>query len=83
MKIINFNQDCEYIKKAHSHGMKIALCCIILDKSDKATDRLYYVSDKIEGARLLGEIELWKMDIIENLVIGDDEIDHYEDFGDS
>ena len=81
-KIINFNRDCEYIKKAHNQGKKIALCCIILDKNDKTIERMYYVSDKIEGARLLGEIELWKKDLIDNLVIGDDEVDHYEDFGD-
>ena len=78
-KIINFDRDCEYIKKAHGRGKKIALCCIILDKNHKTTDRMYYVSDKIEGARLLGEIELWKRDIIENLAIGEDDIDHYED----
>ena len=81
-KILNFHGDCDYIKKAHSTGKKIALCCIILDEGDKTTERLYYISEKIEGARLLGEIELWKADLIGNLVIGDDEIDSYEEFED-
>ena len=73
--------DFMYIKESFKQGKKIALCCVIMDQNDKTTDRLYLISDDIEGARMLGETELWKKDLIDNFILGEGEIDYYKDYG--
>lgn len=80
-KVDNFEKDLKHINDCSKEGKKIVLSCVVFDDDDNAIDRLYYISDYVEGARVLGEIELFKRDIVENLVLGDDEIDSYENFG--
>lgn len=77
--ISNLRNDLEYVINAHFEGKKIILFCAVIDESDGSCDRLYYVSDKIDGARVLGEIELFRKDILDNLVSGDFDIDLYEE----
>lgn len=82
-KMKDLENDFMYIKESFKQGKKIALCCVITDQNDKTTDRLYLISDDIEGARILGETELWKKDLIDNFVFGKGEMDYYTDYGGS
>lgn len=81
-KIQDLEENFAYIKESFEKGKKIALCCVIIDEDDKTTDRMYLISDEVEGARMLGETELWKKDLIDNFVLGKGEINMYKDYRD-
>jgi len=70
--------DIEYILDSVKNGKKIALCCILFnDNKNKNCERLYHLSHTMPASYVLGEIELWKMDIQENMVLDQNEINKY------
>ena len=71
-------EDIEYILKNVQKGRKIALCCILFnDDGHRACERLYHLSHEMPLSNILGEIEMWKMDIRENTFLGGNEINSY------
>ena len=80
MSTIGF--DILHILKSIREGRKIALCCILFeDNNNKICERVYHVSHKISASKLLGEIELWRIDTQENMIFGDNEIYSYTKLG--
>ena len=47
------------------------------DKKYKECERLYYLSDEMPASYVLGEVEMWKLDIEENMIFADNEIEAY------
>lgn len=78
-RIRDFHKDLDYVIDAYSRGKKVLLFCVIADEDTRSCERLYYVSDRIGGTQALGEIELFKKDILDNLMLGEGDIDYYED----
>lgn len=71
-------EDINYILKSVKEGRKMALCCILFnDNRSRICERIYHLSHTMPVSYLLGEIELWKMDIRKNTVFGGKEIASY------
>ena len=77
MFLENVIEDINYVKNCVKKGKKLALCCIVFDDKTKRIERLYNLTHNMPANILLGEIELWKMDIRDNMVFGKNEIDSY------
>lgn len=71
-------EDIKYILNSIKGGSKIVLCCILFhDDRNRTCERIYHLSHTMPVPYLLGEIEMWKMDIRKNTVLGTKEIDSY------
>ena len=70
-------RDIDYIKKAYENGKTVMYCCVIVDKKKKNVQRLYLLSGNMPLNIVLGEIEMWKLDIMDNTEFGKNEIDSY------
>jgi len=70
-------EDIDYIKKAYENGKTVMYCGVIIDKKKKNIERLYLLSDGMPLNIVLGEIEMWKLDMLENIEIGKNEVDSH------
>ena len=71
-------ENLDYILRSKREGRRIVFCCILFnDQLHKECERLYYLSNEMPASYILGEIELWKMDIQENMIFGQNQIDGY------
>jgi len=73
----NIEKNIDYVKQSIRREGKVALCCILFGTNDREKERIYYLSHSIPASHLLGEIEMWKMDIQDNLMFDKDEIECY------
>ena len=69
--------DIEYFKEEIKNGKQGAMCCMLFDKEGHAYETMYYLSHDMDAVHLLGEIELWKLDIMSQASIGRNMVDSY------
>ena len=74
----DIEENLEYILKKVKEGRKMAYCVVLLpDKKYNECERLYGLSHEMPASHILGEIEMWKLDVVENMVSSENEINGY------
>ena len=73
----NMEKYLDFVKKhIHKKG-KVVLGCFLYNNNGDEVEKMFYVSHEMPASTVLGDIELWKLDIYNNLIYEDDRITGY------